>query len=268
MQSYLLRTAMPFSSSTNWDSTIKPDEIQNFIEPLQKDDNELFDRFIIWPPEEIPLYLQGPSTTDGVESIESGFHEPALTGGPTLASSDRPITSPSLGYSPEDTRLHHHGTNSASLKEGCNVLSAPQLDLRHIGEGPGIHQQQLIHPVFNPRDDEFSINLSPGVSDNNSISLAAVVPHHHVSLAVESARTSSQPGPSGLPAPPTRKGRSSPLPEAKRVKVAGMRSTKACMRCRIRKVEVGPSPPHQKKRIYQNIFASKSGKLRSSFVNY
>lgn len=231
-------------------ASFEPEELQDFLEPWQSDGDEIFSQFLVsqYLPDEAPNHSQVASTLDGLDDATSFTSEsfgPSLTLGSTLASSHHLATSPSLGLAPEDTGLYDHGGfNTAQLKERCDNLSAPQLDLQYIGGNPEIHmQEQVVRPLNLPQDVDIPINLSPCTAPNNY-----GVPPGRRPLASNRPRTrpADPRGPTAL-APPTgeasggepmRRGRSGGFDEPKRAKVAGMRSTKACERCRIRKVEV------------------------------
>lgn len=259
---------MATPSDENW-ADIEPGEIQDLIEPFQQgDDDLLFDKYVNYPPDAGPLYPLWPSTADGLDDSTSFVSgpEPGLTqGGSTLPSSHHPQTCLSLDRPFEDPGFSHHVTHPTQrqLKESCDNLSAPQVDLQFIGEGPEIHDQGSVSfPPVHLQDDDLPTILLPstygygmplpgmplpGMSTANvsatgppfvsKASSGGLSRAHVSSLDMHSAIGSSL-SVAGASSQPMARGRSNPLPEEKRAKAAVMRNTKACMRCRIRHVEV------------------------------
>lgn len=251
----------------NW-ANIEPG-IQDLIERFQQDDVDLFlDQYVNSSPGEAPLYtplytLQ-PSTADGLDdstSLVSGPQEPGLTrGGSTLPFSHHAQTCPTLGRPFGEPQLSHHGTYPAQPqpRESCDDWSAPQVDLQFIGQGPGIHDQCLVSfPPVHLQDEDLPTYLTPttfgyniplpGVAAANVSATSLPFVGRSSSGGLSRARMSSLGIPSAIGSPmsvagassqPMARGRSNPLPEQKRAKAAVMRNTKACMRCRIRHVEV------------------------------
>lgn len=203
------------------------------------------------PSDEASYYSQANSTLDGLDegtSLTSELDEPPLTLGSTLASSHRLASCPSWGQPPEDTgRYHHDGLNAAQLKESCDDLSAPQLDLQCIGGNPEIYRQDQVARLLDlSQDVDLSINLSPlstpdyygapsgsRLAASNRPQTRLSPPHTPTYLVPPPGVSSSASG-----GEPMKKGRSKGLEEPQRAKVAGMRATRACQRCHIRKVEV------------------------------
>lgn len=228
--------------------SIEPEYIQSLIESLQADiDYSLEYSQFSAEAEHVQQNFFTGSTRHA-----SDFCEPLLTQESTIPTS-------SGGYSSDEPHLYQYDVDSTPLKESCEDLSAPKVDLQCIGVAHEICFDGLPRrPPHISHGEGFSLTLAQDGFAGECTGDIIIVPDTMPAAALVTAtgRTSgrvssadlsdlgrspslgTQLG-SNLPvAQPMVRGRSGNLSREARKKAADMRDARACDRCRIRRISV------------------------------
>lgn len=219
-------------------------ENRYYSEPFQYGDSWSGDYDQLFPQAPVDQ-LQLPSFADSTSYTSAQF-DPSLTQGSTITTYfDEP--------SPADVALalFQCKDDPAALKQSCDDLSAPKLDLQCIGVAPEIYVNgQVARPPGLPPGDDYSTNLIPNGYARAFYGGCGLVPGVASGSDLDrlSSAGSSDPGLYSISSPerdasPTKsqpmvRGRSKGLSPENREKTAGVRSAGSCERCRIRKVPV------------------------------
>lgn len=221
---------------------VEPQDTASSFFALQDNQSWLGD-FAHSRPEVTISRLQLPSFADSISSF-SELSEQGLTQGSTLSTAFDEHTS-------HETHPNQFEVSPETLKQSCDDLNAPKVDLQCIGQAPEIFVNgQVALPPELPFGDEYSTNLMPrgytrsfnggcgvplGLSSGMDEDRVSSTGSSEIDLSYSNSFATELLPPSSKPMV---RGRSGGLSREAREKAASMRYFKACDCCRIRRVEV------------------------------